>query len=84
MFERLDRIHYDFLKNLMIFTKIHVFVCLNWGEKQLSQLAKFENWTILKFQSLQFSVLVQQFGVITLTEFRLPKLIFGQFQRLEI
>ena len=64
MFERLDRIHYDFVKNLMIFTKIHVFACLNWGEKQLSQLAKFENWTILKFQSLQFSVFVQQFGVL--------------------
>ena len=41
MFERLDRIHYDFLKNLMIFTKIHVFACLNWGEKQPSQLNNF-------------------------------------------
>ena len=49
MFERLDRIHYDFVKNLMIFTKIHVFASQNWGEKhllQIGQIQKLDNFVI--------------------------------------
>ena len=78
MFERLDRIHYDFLKNLMIFTKIHVFACLNWGEKQPSQL---NNFGISKPGIFSFGPTIWGYYFD-----RIPtsKIDFGQFQRLEM